>query len=175
VVHEYEVWSNESNRERFDALAESAGVEARAVPTTFLRGRVWVGFDGVVADEIEAAVDAALAGRAVPPGERTTIDVPLFGRVDVGDHSLLLSTVLIGFVDGINPCSLWVLSILLAVVLHSGSRRRVLTVGAAFLFVTSAMYGLYIAGSYSVLSYVDSCRGSSVAWLLWPARWACCS
>jgi cytochrome c biogenesis protein CcdA/glutaredoxin len=155
VVHEYEVWNNEANRERFDEMAESAGVEARAVPTTFLGGRVWVGFDDVVADEIEEAVDAALAGHPLPPRERTTIDVPLFGRVDVGDRSLLLSTVLIGFVDGINPCSLWVLSILLAVVLHSGSRRRVLAVGTVFLVVTSAMYGLYIAGSYSVLSYVD--------------------
>jgi len=154
VVQEYEVWNSEENRQRFDEMADSAGVEARAVPTTFLGGRVWVGFDDVVADEIEEAVDAALAGDPLPFGERTTIDVPLFGRVDVGDRSLLVSTVMIGFVDGINPCSLWVLSILLAVVLHSGSRRRVLTVGAVFLVVTSAMYGLYIAGSYSVLSYV---------------------
>jgi hypothetical protein len=68
---------------------------------------------------------------------------------------MLLSTVIIGFVDGINPCSLWVLSILLALVLHSGSRRRVALVGTVFLVVTSAMYGLYIVGAYSALSYAQ--------------------
>ena len=50
-------------------------------------------------------------------------------------------------VDGVNPCSLWVLTMLLALVLHSGSRRRVMAVGGTFLLVTSLMYGLYIVGS----------------------------
>jgi cytochrome c biogenesis protein CcdA len=50
---------------------------------------------------------------------------------------------------------LWVLSILLALVLHGGSRRRVLAVGTVFLVVTSAMYGLYIVGFYSVLRYAQ--------------------
>ena len=69
---------------------------------------------------------------------------------------MLLSTLLIGFVDGINPCSLWVLSMLLAIVLHSGSRRRVALVGTVFLTVTAAMYGVYVAGVYSVLTVLDA-------------------
>jgi cytochrome c biogenesis protein CcdA/glutaredoxin len=153
-VREYEVWNDEANRALFRARAAEAGVEVRAVPTTFLGDRVWVGFSSVTADGIEAAVDAALAGLAPPDQEDATIDVPIVGRVDVGDRSLIVSTLLIGFVDGINPCSLWVLSVLLAIVLHTGSRRRVFAVGAAFLTVTSAMYGLYVAGAYSVLAYV---------------------
>jgi cytochrome c biogenesis protein CcdA len=44
---------------------------------------------------------------------------------------------------------------LLALVLHSGSRQRVALVGGLFLLVTSAMYGLYIAGAYSALSYAQ--------------------
>jgi len=55
----------------------------------------------------------------------------------------------------VNTCSLWVLSILLALVLHSGSRRRVLLVGAVFLLVTTALYGLYVVGAYSLLSYAS--------------------
>ena len=62
--------------------------------------------------------------------------------------------------DGVNPCSLWVLSVLLAIVLHSGSRGRVILVGSTFLFVTTAMYGLYIVGFYSALDYVGE-----MAWI----------
>ena len=45
--------------------------------------------------------------------DEALLDLPLVGTVDLQDRSLLVSTVLIGFVDGFNPCSLWVLSLLL--------------------------------------------------------------
>jgi cytochrome c biogenesis protein CcdA/glutaredoxin len=154
VVRRYEVWNNEANRRLFQDTASAAGTEVSGVPTTFFADRVWVGYTDRIGEEIRAAVEAAFAGQDLP-AERTTVDVPFLGAVDVGDRSLIISTLIIGFVDGINPCSLWMLSILLALVLHSGSRRRVVVVGGTFLTITSAMYGLYIVGAYSVLSYAQ--------------------
>jgi cytochrome c biogenesis protein CcdA len=43
---------------------------------------------------------------------------------------------------------------LLALVLHTGSRRRVLAIGGVFLVITTALYGLYMIGAYSILSYL---------------------
>jgi cytochrome c biogenesis protein CcdA/glutaredoxin len=149
----YEVWNDSENRDRFRSMAAEAGIEASAVPTTFLGDRYWVGFDPTVMDQIEHTVDALAGGRAPPIEQRTTVDVPLVGVVDVGDSSLVAATLLIGFVDGVNPCSFWVLSMLLALVLHSGSRARTAIVGAVFLAITSALYGLYMFGAYSVLDY----------------------
>ncbi len=154
-VSAYEVWNDAGNRELFFAVAAELGFEPQAVPTTVLGDLVWVGFDSGIGAQIESAVADLAAGRAPPPVERTTIDVPGFGAVDVGDRSLVVATALIGFVDGVNPCSLWVLTILLALVLHSGSRRRVLAVGAAFLAVTSALYGLYMFGAYTALDHAN--------------------
>jgi glutaredoxin len=153
VIHEYEVWGNPANLELFVATAAAAGVEARAVPTTFLGDRVWIGYSNSTGEEIRTVVEAAFRGEELEAPESRIVDVPFVGAVDLGGRSLLVSTVVIGFVDGVNPCSLWVLSILLALVLHSGSRRRVAAVGGVFLLVTSAMYGLYIVGAYSALSY----------------------
>jgi hypothetical protein len=34
------------------------------------------------------------------------VDLPFLGPVDVGDRSLIVATLAIGFIDGINPCSL---------------------------------------------------------------------
>jgi cytochrome c biogenesis protein CcdA/glutaredoxin len=155
VVREYEVWGDEANLQLFVETAAAAGVDAQAVPTTFIGDRVWIGFSSSTAEEIRAVVDAATLGEEVVPSESRIVDVPIVGEIDVGGRSLLLSSLIIGFVDGVNPCSLWVLSILLALVLHSGSRRRVAAVGAVFLTVTSAMYGLYIVGAYSALSYAQ--------------------
>ena len=81
------------------------------------------------------------------------IDLPLFGEVELANIGLVPATIAIALVDGFNPCSLWALSILLALVLRSGSRRRVLAVGGAFLLVTTLLYGLFIGGMYGALSY----------------------
>lgn len=80
-----------------------------------------------------------------------TLEIPFIGNVDLGVQSILLSTVLIAFVDGFNPCSLWVLSMLLALTLHTGSRKKVFAIGLIFLTVTAAIYTLFIAGLFSVL------------------------
>lgn len=91
---------------------------------------------------------------ADPPGDLNQIhylEVPYIGRVNLELQSITLSTALIAFVDGFNPCSLWVLSMLLALTLHTGSRRKVLVIGLVFLTVTAAIYALFIAGLFSAL------------------------
>lgn len=162
VVVEYEVYNDAANQDLFRETLAGFGMEPRAVPTTIVAGRVWVGFSDAMAAELRQAAAEVLAGR---PAERAEdeedevvgselVHVPLLGDVEVAEQSLLVSTIVIGFVDGFNPCSLWVLSILLALVLRSGSRRRIVAVGVTFLVVTTLLYGFYIAGLYSVLSYV---------------------
>jgi thiol-disulfide isomerase/thioredoxin len=103
-----------------------------------------------------------------PPGETTTaasqpsggaaagsLSLPFLGSVDLATQSLALSTALIAFVDGFNPCSLWVLGILLALTLHTGSRKKVFIIGLVFLTVTSLVYALFIAGLFTMFTIVS--------------------
>lgn len=83
-----------------------------------------------------------------------TITLPLIGEVNLGEQSLAISTLIIGFVDGFNPCSLWVLSVLLALTLTSGSRTKIITVGITFLIVTTIVYSLFILGVFTLFSYI---------------------
>ncbi|MGB0514878.1 MAG: thioredoxin, partial [Wenzhouxiangellaceae bacterium] len=96
-----------------------------------------------------------------PPTE-AVIQIPLLGSIDLSYQPLLFSTAMIAFVDGFNPCSLWLLSILIALVLHSGSRQRVLVVGLSFLTITAMIYGLFMIGVFSVLAYA-----SFLPWMYW--------
>jgi thiol-disulfide isomerase/thioredoxin len=96
-------------------------------------------------------------------GAPAVLTLPLIGTVAPGTLGLLPATGLIAFVDGFNPCSLWVLSVLLAMLLRTGSRRRIAVVGGAFLATTAAVYGLFIAGVFSALSYVGYLGGIRVA------------
>ena len=177
----YEVWYNEPNAALFEKMGEARGFETTAVPTIVVGNRHWIGYGSSMAGQIEAAVEACLrsgcedAGVGVIPGmegvasppaprpdaaEAEVIDLPLIGAVDLAGQSLWVSTVLISVVDGFNPCSLWVLSILVAMSLHTGSRRKVLIIGLVFITVTAGVYALFIAGLFTVLRVV-----SVVGWI----------
>ena len=147
----YEVWHSEANQGLMVEFLAERGEQPSGVPTTLFGDDMWVGFSDSVARQIERAVDVAFGGDVAPEAATEMIDLPLFGERDVGSTSLFVSTLLIAFVDGFNPCSLWALSILLALVLRNGSRRRVIAVGTTFLLVTAGLYALYIVGLYSAL------------------------
>jgi glutaredoxin len=86
--------------------------------------------------------------------DENLITIPLFGTINLSNQSMLVSTLLISFVDGFNPCSIWVLSMLLAITLNTRSRKKVLIVGFVFIFVTGLIYALFIAGLFTVLRVV---------------------
>lgn len=164
TVHRHEVWRSQIHHPLFREMAARHGIEASSVPTVFFDGHVWEGHSTRIAEQIEAAVRRRLGEGKSPSAERIgpplatdgarTISIPGAGGIALRGDALIYSTVLIAFVDGFNPCSFWVLTLLLGLVIHSGSRQRVLVVGITFLLTTTVVYGVFIAGMFSVLSYV---------------------
>jgi glutaredoxin len=180
-LHDYEVHAVE-NQTLFKQMAAAFGFEAQSVPTIFLGDRHWVGFNEEIGEEIKAAVTTCLdagctdAGAGIVPQPAPTpaptalpqslvsspvtpageaIDIPILGTVNLANKSLFLSTALIAFVDGFNPCSLWVLSMLLALTLHTGSRKKVTIIGLVFLSVTALVYALFIAGLFTIFTVIN--------------------
>src|SRR5690606_1499228 len=126
-----EVWYDPVNQALMVERARAVGARPDAVPLTIVGDQAWVCYSGPIGARIEAAILAQGAATPAPTsaGEETVVDVPFVGDVDVQGRSLLVATALIAVVDGVNPCSLWVLTMLLALVLHTGSRRRVVAIG----------------------------------------------
>jgi thiol-disulfide isomerase/thioredoxin len=171
----YEVWQDETSRDLFRRVAAAYGLEAGAVPAVFVAGGAWIGDSPAHRNEIAATVVTCLeaectdvagqiaGGReppAVPEEERpgtegTVISLPLLGSHDVGRDSLVYATALIALVDGFNPCSLWVLTVLIAMILRTGSRTRLTLIGGAYLTTAALVYGLFLVGLFSVLTIVD--------------------
>ena len=170
TVHSHEIWQSVTHHTLFRTLARMHGIEAGPVPTVFVGGRAFIGDASETRRAIEATVEAALA-RAPPepaPPEPTpaepaeTLDLPFFGQLDLARQPLLVTTLAIAFIDGFNPCSLWVLTLLLGLVIHSGSRRRIALVGLTFLVTTATIYGAFIAGLFGILALV-----LHLGWVRW--------
>lgn len=186
VVHEYEVWYNEENAAYAEKFAKAYGTEMTGVPLTFIGTRFFSGFNSSYEEMFTAAIEEELAAGPIDPKDiveekltieqvtearevkkndlqQTVINVPLIGEVDLKNKGLLLTTTIIGLVDGVNPCSLWVLTMLLAMVIHTDSRKKTLIIGFVYLFITAAIYALFILGVFSLLSYVRYLRWIQIA------------
>ena len=182
-VNTYEVWMTSTNAPRFVRTAKAYGVEAVGVPMLFIGDRVWKGLGADTAAEVATYIQRCLdsgcpgpldegsgaqtappaPGLAAPASEvaaseelpENVITVPLLGEVELGKQSLWVSTALISIVDGFNPCSLWVLSVLIALSLRTGSRKRIFIVGLLYITVTAGVYVLFIAGLFTFMRVVS--------------------
>ena len=165
-----EISSGTENVQLLQDMGEEYGRDIRGVPATFLGENVWVGFSDKIGKEIESEVEGCRKTSCVNPlvklkGDATatsdsaaegeeSIQVPFLGSVDLSSMSALMSTALIAFVDGFNPCSLWVLTFLLGLLIYTKSRKKIVIVGLTFLIVTATAYGLFILGLFSAFQYI---------------------
>jgi cytochrome c biogenesis protein CcdA len=81
--------------------------------------------------------------------------VPFLGSHDVSGDSPIWATAVIAFVDGFNPCSLWVLTVLIAMILRTGSRTRLALIGGSYIATAALVYGLFLVGLFSAFAIVD--------------------
>jgi hypothetical protein len=70
-------------------------------------------------------------------------------------------TILLGTLDGFNPCAMWVLVILVSLLVASKSRKKIALVGGIFIFAEGLLYFLIMAAWLNVflaLSYISLIR-----------------
>ena len=176
-VHEWDVSADPAARERLMALAQQQGIKALGVPAFYLRGRLLVGYAG--RDRTGAQLQALLASGSAGPAEQGstcqldtaacpevaepgTIDAPIFGRLSVRQLGLPLFTVVIGLLDGFNPCAMWVLIFLLSLLASLRDRRKMLIVGGTFVVVSGAAYFLFMAAWLNLFLLIGMARAVQI-------------
>lgn len=157
-VESIEVRSDPEGRRRFIGVMQRLGAKAVGVPS-FVIGKEWiVGYDGATTEA--RVIDLARGKR--PKAERF-IDVPMIGRVDPSSISLPTFTLLIGLVDGINPCAMWVLLVLLSILVHVKSRKRLALFGGTFVVASGVVYFVFMTAWAGLFSLIGLSRTITLA------------
>lgn len=76
---------------------------------------------------------------------REEIRLPIIGEINISSLSPLALSVIFGALDGFNACAMVVLGFLLAVLVATKMRKRVLLVGGTFILVSGIVYFLFIS------------------------------
>lgn len=91
----------------------------------------------------------------------TSIAVPVVGSVSIRSLSLPMLTVLIAFLDGFNPCAMWVLLFLISLLLGMHDRKRMWILGSTFIVASGLVYLLFMTAwlnFFLLLGYIQLTR-----------------
>ena len=112
---------------------------------------------------------AAGASPAPPPSGvkrpplRETIMIPVLGEIPLGTLSLPALTVLLGAIDGFNPCAMWVLVFLIGLLMGLKDTVRMWTYGAVFLVTSGAVYFVFLAAWLNMFLFLGALQWMRIA------------
>lgn len=72
------------------------------------------------------------------------INIPFFGSVETKNISLPVLTVLIGVLDGFNPCAMWALLFLISLLINMQNKRKMWVLGSVFIITSGFVYFLFL-------------------------------
>jgi len=151
----------------FHKFASEAGLDQSnlAVPTTFIGKHPLVGVHSK-----EAILDAINDCRKNCVGQSNVsvksqdmgqglkeFDVPFLGRMDLTSVSLPVLAVVLGLVDGFNPCAMWVLVYLIALLLNVNDKKKFWIIIGSFILASGILYFLFMTAwlnAFLLLGYV---------------------
>jgi glutaredoxin len=116
-------------------------------------------------DEWVPAIDTATANsRDGPAGEAPpdTIALRGLGSISVSRLGLPLFTVLVGLVDGFNPCAMWVLIFLLSVLVGLNDRLKMALIAGVFVLVSGLAYFAFMAAWLTIFQLIGLVRWAQV-------------
>ena len=86
----------------------------------------------------------------------TKLNIPLIGTISLKDMSIPVIAILIGLVDGFNPCAMWVLIFLITMLFDYPSKKKMWILGCTFLFTSAFIYFLFMISFLKVATFINS-------------------
>lgn len=147
VVHDLEVTENDKNRELFQKTLNKLEIKSSGVPLTVIEEKYFIGFgsEESTGKMIEGVIREKLDIQQTTGSEIKTVNLPVLGEIDVKKFSLPVFTIIIGGLDGFNPCSMWVLLFLISLLLGMEDRKKMWILGSVFILSSAAVYFLFMA------------------------------
>lgn len=87
--------------------------------------------------------------------DEETLTLPWVGEINPKDYSMPVLTVILGFIDGFNPCAMWVLIMFITIILQAGDRRKMWELVGIFLIAEAIMYYLILNFWYKTWNFVQ--------------------
>lgn len=148
-------------KENLDLLmkyAKAYGIEVSQLgtPAIFIGNKHFIGYssDETTGKLLDKTIDAFNPNFNYDISDKITedkngkkskiIDLPIFGKIDVFSFSLPTLSVILGFIDGFNPCATWMLAYLISLVIGLNCKKKMWTIVGIFVAAEGILYYLFM-------------------------------
>jgi len=174
VFHRYEVIYNQENREIMKKVGDLIGTPINTVPFVLIGRYRITGFTNGVTDV--AILDAIQDTRKSPvrdlvgemlglvkPGSGSvdytggsSVSLPFIGTVDMSTVSIPMVAIILGTLDGFNPCAMWTLLFLIGMLFRMNDKKKMWILGGVFLLTSALMYFLFMLSWLNITVFFGS-------------------
>ena len=176
-IRDFEVYKSASNFLLFKKATSTLNIANSGVPLLIIGDQYVVGYvDGITKNDIERKVnecslitcpdqvkqllDWDFKYEHLPPIKNFSgilsknITVPFLGEIHLNKSLLPIFTVVMGILDGFNPCAMWVLIFLIGLLLDMKDKRKRWILGGVFIFVSGLVYYLFMLAWLNVILFL---------------------
>lgn len=163
IIHRYETWDNSKNRNLMIKAKEEVkaqGVSQVSVPFTVIGEKYFSGYSEYVGNELENLINKYSGKEEVKEKNNVVnsskVKIPFLGEVSPTETSIGLAAIFLGFLDGFNPCAMWVLLFIINMLFGLKDKKKMFVLGFAFLFTSAAFYFISILGINVLLGIINT-------------------
>jgi len=157
TINEYEIYYDDNNATLFQQNLEKYNIDVGGVPLLIIGDNDYVlGYanEEITGVEIENKIKSLLGVE-----EDSSLHKPLYlsifsRQIDLKAVSLPLATILIAFVDGFNPCALWILIFLITMLINMKDRKKLYILGSVFIIVSGLVYFVFLAAWFNFFKFI---------------------
>lgn len=83
------------------------------------------------------------------------VTVPVLGKINAKKVSLPILAVLLGFVDGFNPCAMWILIFLITMLFNMKDRKKMWILGLTFILTSGIVYLMFMLAWLNLATFIS--------------------
>jgi len=177
-LHEFEIYYNADNAQLLTQVGKVLNIDSGGVPFLIIGNTPFVGYSESISPvEIEHRIRACIedpcpdsigtilgmtspeAGEVKEPDgaggvATTTVTIPIVGAIDGTTFSLPILAVLMGMLDGFNPCAMWTLLFLISLLLGMEDTRKKWLLGASFIVASASVYFVFMSAWLNLILFL---------------------
>lgn len=174
TLSQFEIYNNRENAKLLQHIATSLDIEVSGVPLLIIADTPIAGFspestpkkiESIVKkcsnnpcpDSVYAFVhepETTSSSTVATLSDEEQLAVPFFGEIQPKDVSLPLLSIVLGVIDGFNPCAMWTLVFLISLLLGMQDKRRMWLLGSMFIIASAAVYFLFMAAWLNIVLWL---------------------
>ncbi|MFZ2727130.1 MAG: glutaredoxin, partial [Methylococcaceae bacterium] len=183
IIHD--VSTDKQALQQLQTLAEQLKVNNVRVPAFYINGQLIIGYS----DEISTGqwIKDALIQQISPPSIKSSdngsceaveslsceapkppvisqkFNINFLGQsLSLDDIGLPLFTLAMGLLDGFNPCSMWVLILMISLLAPLGNRKRMFIIAGTFVVIEGIAYFMFMAAWLNLFLFIGLSRISEI-------------